>query len=53
MYANLVCSKFGMAFYETGVFYCGNPVLTRELGNLAREFSRKTNTKFDFHKENF
>lgn len=36
-----------------GVFYCGNPVLTRELGNLAREFSRKTNTKFDFHKENF
>ncbi|KMZ60793.1 hypothetical protein ZOSMA_56G00240 [Zostera marina] len=40
-------------FYETRVFYCGNPVLTKEFGNLARDFSKKTTTKFDFHKENF
>jgi respiratory burst oxidase len=36
-----------------GVFYCGAPVLTKELRKLAQDFSRKTNTKFDFHKENF
>ncbi|KAL1216064.1 Respiratory burst oxidase-like protein D [Cardamine amara subsp. amara] len=36
-----------------GVFYCGAPGLTKELKNLALDFSRKTTTKFDFHKENF
>ncbi|CAL9198523.1 respiratory burst oxidase homolog protein B [Musa acuminata AAA Group] len=36
-----------------GVFYCGAPTLTKELRQLATDFSRKTNTKFDFHKENF
>jgi len=36
-----------------GVFYCGAPMLTKELRDLAQDFSRKTNTKFDFHKENF
>ncbi|XP_078432682.1 respiratory burst oxidase homolog A [Wolffia australiana] len=36
-----------------GVFYCGAPALTKELRNLAVDFSRKTSTKFDFHKENF
>ncbi|VAI10286.1 unnamed protein product [Triticum turgidum subsp. durum] len=38
---------------RVGVFYCGAPVLTKELRDLAQDFSRKTNTKFEFHKENF
>lgn len=36
-----------------GVFYCGAPALTKELRQLASDFSHKTSTKFDFHKENF
>ncbi|KAE8728428.1 Respiratory burst oxidase-like protein C [Hibiscus syriacus] len=36
-----------------GVFYCGAPALTQELRQLASDFSHKTSTKFDFHKENF
>lgn len=36
-----------------GVFYCGAPALTNELRLLAQDFSRKTTTKFEFHKENF
>ncbi|XP_061357451.1 respiratory burst oxidase homolog protein B-like [Gastrolobium bilobum] len=36
-----------------GVFYCGAPGLVGELKKHSLEFSRKTNTKFDFHKENF
>ncbi|CAL9199058.1 respiratory burst oxidase homolog protein C-like [Musa acuminata AAA Group] len=36
-----------------GVFYCGAPTLTKELRQLALDFSHKTTTKFDFHKENF
>ncbi|RWW01026.1 hypothetical protein GW17_00035956, partial [Ensete ventricosum] len=36
-----------------GVFYCGAPALTKELRQLAQDFSHKTATKFDFHKENF
>ncbi|RZS13711.1 hypothetical protein BHM03_00045328 [Ensete ventricosum] len=35
------------------VFYCGAQTLTKELRQLATDFSRKTSTKFDFHKENF
>ncbi|XWS57509.1 hypothetical protein CRYUN_Cryun09bG0180300 [Craigia yunnanensis] len=38
---------------RVGVFYCGAPRLTGELRKLALDFSRKTSTKFDFHKENF
>ncbi|CAI0551185.1 unnamed protein product [Linum tenue] len=38
---------------RVGVFYCGAPGLTGELRKWAREFSRNTSTKFDFHKENF
>ncbi|KAL5203835.1 hypothetical protein ABZP36_008706 [Zizania latifolia] len=38
---------------RVGVFYCGAPVLTKELRDLAQDFSRKTSTRFDFHKENF
>ncbi|KAJ7969368.1 Respiratory burst oxidase-like protein [Quillaja saponaria] len=36
-----------------GVFYCGAPALTKELRQLALDFSHRTSTKFDFHKENF
>ncbi|PKA46682.1 Respiratory burst oxidase like protein C [Apostasia shenzhenica] len=36
-----------------GVFYCGAATLTKELRQLSQDFSHKTNTKFDFHKENF
>ncbi|XP_015077625.1 respiratory burst oxidase homolog protein D isoform X1 [Solanum pennellii] len=38
---------------RVGVFYCGAPALTKQLGQLALDFSHKTSTKFDFHKENF
>ncbi|XP_023520753.1 respiratory burst oxidase homolog protein D-like [Cucurbita pepo subsp. pepo] len=38
---------------RVGVFYCGAPALTKELSQLASDFSRKTSTKFEFHKENF
>ncbi|GAA0166655.1 oxidase [Lithospermum erythrorhizon] len=38
---------------KIGVFYCGAPALTKELKQLALDFSHKTSTKFDFHKENF
>ncbi|KAK7337762.1 hypothetical protein VNO77_18349 [Canavalia gladiata] len=38
---------------RVGVFYCGAPALVGELKRLSLDFSRKTNTKFDFHKENF
>lgn len=38
---------------RVGVFYCGAPGLTGQLRHLAHDFSRKTPTKFDFHKENF
>uniref|UniRef100_A0ACD5U2T1 Uncharacterized protein n=1 Tax=Avena sativa TaxID=4498 RepID=A0ACD5U2T1_AVESA len=36
-----------------GVFYCGDMVLTKELRNLAKDYSRNTSTKFKFHNENF
>ncbi|KAL8232312.1 hypothetical protein R6Q57_002090 [Mikania cordata] len=36
-----------------GVFYCGAPAPTKELKQLALDFSHKTSTKFVFHKENF
>ncbi|KAL3538141.1 hypothetical protein ACH5RR_001507 [Cinchona calisaya] len=41
------------AHQRIGVFYCGPPSLVSELRNLAQDFSRKTTTKFHFHKENF
>ncbi|XP_071692611.1 respiratory burst oxidase homolog protein C-like [Rutidosis leptorrhynchoides] len=36
-----------------GVFYCGAPAPVKELKQLASDFSHKTSTKFEFHKENF
>ncbi|VVA12646.1 Hypothetical predicted protein [Prunus dulcis] len=38
---------------RVGVFYCGAHGLVGELKRLSQDFSRKTETKFDFHKENF
>lgn len=38
---------------RVGVFYCGNAGPTKDLRQLAWDFSHKTSTKFDFHKENF
>ncbi|KAL9224638.1 hypothetical protein vseg_000656 [Gypsophila vaccaria] len=40
--------------YSTiGVFYCGRPVLAKELMKLSHEMSHKTSTRFEFHKEQF
>ncbi|KAI4335166.1 hypothetical protein L6164_013836 [Bauhinia variegata] len=36
-----------------GVFYCGMPMLAKELKKLSHELSHKTTTRFDFHKEYF
>ncbi|XP_020223517.1 respiratory burst oxidase homolog protein C [Cajanus cajan] len=38
---------------RVGVFYCGPPALTKQLRQLASDFSHNTTTKYDFHKENF
>ncbi|KAM0992016.1 hypothetical protein ACFX2I_010292 [Malus domestica] len=38
---------------QVGVFYSGAHGSVGELKRLAQDFSRKTETKFDFHKENF
>ncbi|XP_068658484.1 respiratory burst oxidase homolog protein B-like [Aristolochia californica] len=38
---------------RVGVFYCGPQGLTRGLRRLASDFTHKTSTQFDFHKENF
>ncbi|KAM1528881.1 hypothetical protein ACFX1Z_018158 [Malus domestica] len=40
--------------YSTvGVFYCGMPMLAKELKVLSHELSHKTTTRFEFHKEYF
>lgn len=36
-----------------GVFYCGAPILAKELSKLCKEFNQKGTTKFEFHKEQF
>lgn len=50
-----VLSKIGTkhANARIGVFYCGAPVLARELGKLCQEYNQKGSTKFEFHKEHF
>ncbi|KAF5800837.1 putative NAD(P)H oxidase (H(2)O(2)-forming) [Helianthus annuus] len=45
------CTKHAGA--RIGVFYCGAPVLAKELSNLCHEFNQKGSTKFEFHKEHF
>ncbi|XP_022145957.1 respiratory burst oxidase homolog protein A-like isoform X2 [Momordica charantia] len=46
-----ICAKHCNA--KIGVFYCGAPVLAKELSKLCYEFNQKGPTKFDFHKEHF
>ncbi|KAF5460613.1 hypothetical protein F2P56_020471 [Juglans regia] len=46
-----LCSKHCSA--RIGVFYCGAPILAKELNKLCYEFNQKGPTKFDFHKEHF
>ncbi|KAL1326492.1 hypothetical protein HN51_036594 [Arachis hypogaea] len=36
-----------------GVFYCGAPVLAKEINKLCFDFNEKGPTKFEFHKEHF
>ncbi|XAR55100.1 NAD(P)H oxidase [Bertholletia excelsa] len=36
-----------------GVFYCGTPVLAKELNKLCQEYNQISSTKFEFHKEHF
>ncbi|XP_022978940.1 respiratory burst oxidase homolog protein A-like [Cucurbita maxima] len=36
-----------------GVFYCGAPVLAKELGQLCHEINQSGSAKLDFHKEHF
>ncbi|KAL6549917.1 hypothetical protein OROMI_020405 [Orobanche minor] len=38
---------------EERVFYCGAPVLAKELNHLCYEYNQKGSTKFEFHKEHF
>ncbi|GAV85082.1 Ferric_reduct domain-containing protein/FAD_binding_8 domain-containing protein/NAD_binding_6 domain-containing protein/NADPH_Ox domain-containing protein [Cephalotus follicularis] len=38
---------------KIGVFYCGTPVLAKELNELCYESNQKGCTKFEFHKEHF
>nr|KYP62206.1 Respiratory burst oxidase isogeny protein F [Cajanus cajan] len=40
-------------FSTIGVFYCGMPMLAKELKKLSLELSHKTTTRFEFHKEYF
>ncbi|XP_030951998.1 respiratory burst oxidase homolog protein A-like [Quercus lobata] len=46
-----ICSKHCSA--RIGVFYCGAPVLAKELSKLCYDFNHKGPTKFEFHKEHF
>ncbi|KAK7318171.1 hypothetical protein RJT34_02870 [Clitoria ternatea] len=46
-----MCSKHCNG--KIGVFYCGAPVLAKELSKLCFEFNEKGPTKFEFHKEHF
>ncbi|KAJ1687714.1 hypothetical protein LUZ63_019104 [Rhynchospora breviuscula] len=38
---------------RVGVFYCGEPILVKQLKQLSQDFTHKTSTRFEFHKENF
>nr|AKS03956.1 respiratory burst oxidase-like protein 3 [Rubia cordifolia] len=46
-----LCTKHANA--RIGVFYCGVPVLAKEIGKLCQEYNQKGSTKFEFHKEHF
>lgn len=50
-----VMSKIGSkhANARIGVFYCGAPILAKELKVLCNEYNQRGTTKFEFHKEHF
>ncbi|KAL9679571.1 hypothetical protein QQ045_017437 [Rhodiola kirilowii] len=50
-----VLSKLGSKHTNSriGVFYCGAPVLAKELDKLCFDFNQKGSTKFEFHKEHY
>ncbi|KAL6974653.1 hypothetical protein U1Q18_028835 [Sarracenia purpurea var. burkii] len=48
---NKIASKYPYA--TVGVFYCGMPLLAKELRKLSHELTHKTSTRFEFHKEYF
>lgn len=50
VFSNLAATHKGK---RVGVFYCGPAGLAVELDKLSRVYTRKSTTKFDFHKENF
>ncbi|KAF5956486.1 hypothetical protein HYC85_003711 [Camellia sinensis] len=48
---NKIASKYPYA--TVGVFYCGMPLLAKELRKLSHELTHRTSTRFEFHKEYF
>lgn len=46
-------SQNGLFLCRAGVFYCGPPAPTEDLRQLSLDFTHKTSTRFEFHKENF
>ncbi|KAL2503340.1 Riboflavin synthase-like superfamily protein [Forsythia ovata] len=48
---NKIASKH--PFSTIGVFYCGMPILAKELKKLSQEMTYRTSTRFEFHKEYF
>ncbi|KAK2425924.1 respiratory burst oxidase protein A [Trifolium repens] len=46
-----ICSKH--CNKRIGVFYCGAPILAKELSKLCFELNKKSATKLEFHKEHF
>ncbi|KAL7194064.1 hypothetical protein ACSBR2_025664 [Camellia fascicularis] len=48
---NKIASKYPYA--TVGVFYCGMPLLAKELRKLSHEVTHRTSTRFEFHKEYF
>ncbi|KAF5743121.1 putative respiratory burst oxidase [Tripterygium wilfordii] len=51
IYRNCLTKK--LVYQIAGVFYCGMPVLAKELKKLSQEMSYRTSTRFEFHKEYF
>ncbi|KAF3792275.1 Respiratory burst oxidase-like protein F [Nymphaea thermarum] len=48
-----ILSGTGFYFSYAGVFYCGVPMLAKELNRLSNEMTQNTSTRFKFHKELF
>lgn len=53
IYCDNVLILLSLLFFFSGVFYCGDRSLEKELKRLSQDFSYNTSTRFVFHKENF